>query len=449
MVLSQGGGQGSDKRPRHSSRFSGASFGGRDSFGRGHPPRPFQSALQASYSAPGGRGSHMQYSDQQSYSASSAPISAPPLQSFQGRQPQHPRACFTCGDTRHIARYCPRASSNYQHSGSRAMVQAPSVPQPVQPARGGCGGVRGGAQVARGRGQPAAGRPIEVVHGSRTQPRCYALPVRPKAEASDAVITGTVLVCSRDASVLFDPWSTYSYVSSYVVLYLVMPSDSLSAHVYVSTPMGDSIVVDRVNRSCIVVIRGLEARVDLLLLDMVDFDVILRMDWLSPYHAILDCHAKIVTLALSGLSRLEWRGTPGHYTRNVISYIKARRMVKKGHLAYLAYIRDFVPVVREFPEVFPSGAVDFCIDLALGNQPIPIPLYHMNLPELKELNEQLQDLFEKGFIRPSVSPWGALVLFVKKKDGSMRMCIDYWQLNKVTIKNKYPLSRIDDLFDQL
>jgi len=69
--------------------------------------------------------------------------------------------------------------------------------------------------------------------------------------------------------------------------------------------------------------------------------------------------------------------------------------------------------------------------------------------ELKELKEQLNDLLDKGFIRPSVSPWGAPVLFVRKKDGSLRMCIDYCQLNKVTIKNKYPLSRINDLFDQL
>ncbi|XP_070008780.1 uncharacterized protein [Nicotiana sylvestris] len=141
-----------------------------------------------------------------------------------------------------------------------------------------------------------------------------------------------------------------------------MPSDSLSDHVYMSTPVGDSILVDRVHRSCIVVIGGLETRVDLLLLDMIDFDIILGMDWLSPYHAILDCHAKTVTLALPGLPRLEWRGTPGYSTHSVISYVMAQRMVEKGCLAYLAYVRDssaevpsidFVPVVCEFPEVFP------------------------------------------------------------------------------------------------
>ena len=84
-----------------------------------------------------------------------------------------------------------------------------------------------------------------------------------------------------------------------------------------------------------------------------------------------------------------------------------------------------------------------------GTRPISIPPYRMAPAELKELKEQLQDLISKGFIRPSVYPWGAPVLFVKKKDGSMRICIDYRQLNKVTIRNKYPIPRIDDLFDQL
>ncbi|XP_070022420.1 uncharacterized protein [Nicotiana sylvestris] len=185
--------------------------------------------------------------------------------------------------------------------------------------------------------------------------------------------------------------------------------------------MSDSIIVDRVYRSCGVIIGGLKTRVDILLLDIVDFDVILGMDWLSPYHAILDYHAKTMTLALPGLPRLEWRGTPGHSTDKVISYMKARRMVEKGCLAYLAYVcdssaevpfMDSVPVVREFPEVFstdlpempPDRDISFCINLALGTQPISILQYRMASPELKELKEQLQDLLDKGFIRTSVLP---------------------------------------------
>ena len=84
-----------------------------------------------------------------------------------------------------------------------------------------------------------------------------------------------------------------------------------------------------------------------------------------------------------------------------------------------------------------------------GTEPIPIPPYRMAPPELRELKAQLEELLSKGFIRSSISPWGALVLFVKKKDESLLLCIDYRQLNRVTIRNQYPLPRIDELFDQL
>ncbi|KAG8498138.1 hypothetical protein CXB51_007053 [Gossypium anomalum] len=118
---------------------------------------------------------------------------------------------------------------------------------------------------------------------------------------------------------------------------------------------------------------------------------------------------------------------------------------------------EVVPVVCEFSDVFPEELpglppereVEFSIDLIPGTTPISIAPYRMAPTELKELKTQLQELVDRGFIRPSHSPWGAPVLFVKKKDGSLRLCIDYRQLNKVTIKNKYPLPRIDDLFDQL
>ncbi|WMV32638.1 hypothetical protein MTR67_026023 [Solanum verrucosum] len=104
----------------------------------------------------------------------------------------------------------------------------------------------------------------------------------------------------------------------------------------------------------------------------------------------------------------------------------------------------------DLPGMPPDRDIDFCIDLEPGTRPISIPPYRMGPTQLRGLKAQIQELLNKGFICPSASPWGALVLFVKKKNGSMRMCIDYRQLNKgVTIRNKYPLRRIDDLFDQL
>jgi hypothetical protein len=111
-----------------------------------------------------------------------------------------------------------------------------------------------------------------------------------------------------------------------------------------------------------------------------------------------------------------------------------------------------IPVVCDYPDVFievylglpPNREIEFSIDLVPSTKPIQKAPYRMAPTELKKLKEQLRELIDKGFIRPSVSPWGAPVLFVKKKDGSMRLCIDYQELNRVTIRNKYPLPRIND-----
>ena len=114
-------------------------------------------------------------------------------------------------------------------------------------------------------------------------------------------------------------------------------------------------------------------------------------------------------------------------------------------------------VVKDFPDVFPEELpsiphvreVELSIEILPGTTPTSRAPYRMAPTELKELKIQLQELLDKGFIRPSLSPWGAPVFFVKKKDGTLRMCIDYQQINKMTMKNKYPLPRIEDLFDQL
>ncbi|GJW62031.1 putative reverse transcriptase domain-containing protein, partial [Tanacetum coccineum] len=116
-----------------------------------------------------------------------------------------------------------------------------------------------------------------------------------------------------------------------------------------------------------------------------------------------------------------------------------------------------IPVVRKFPKFFPEDLpglppvrqVEFQIDLIPGATPVARAPYRLASSEMQELSNQLQELADRGFIRPSTSPWGARVLFVKKKDGSFRMFIDYRELNKLTVKNRYPLPRIDDLFDQL
>ncbi|GJQ99316.1 putative reverse transcriptase domain-containing protein [Tanacetum coccineum] len=150
----------------------------------------------------------------------------------------------------------------------------------------------------------------------------------------------------------------------------------------------------------------------------------------------------------------------------LISTMKARTLISHGCQGFLASVMDTslespnienLSVVREFADVFPdelpglppAREIEFGIELIPGAEPISKAPYRMAPVELKELKEQLQEMLDNGFIRPSVSPWGAPVLFVKKKDGSMRLCIDYRKLNRITIRNRYPLPRIDDLFDQL
>nr|GEZ68715.1 putative reverse transcriptase domain, aspartic peptidase domain protein [Tanacetum cinerariifolium] len=151
---------------------------------------------------------------------------------------------------------------------------------------------------------------------------------------------------------------------------------------------------------------------------------------------------------------------------HIISALQSRTLLSHGCEGFLATIHDTTsnvpsihdqPIVSEFLDVFPDELpgippvreVEFSIELISRADPISKAPYRMASIELKELKDQFQELLEQDFIRLIVSPWGAPVLFVKKKDGSMRLCIDYRELNKITIRNRYPLPRIDDLFDQL
>jgi hypothetical protein len=141
----------------------------------------------------------------------------------------------------------------------------------------------------------------------------------------------------------------------------------------------------------------------------------------------------------------------------IVAELRLKDEKKAGVHALMEKKLEDVLVVYEYPDVFPDELpgmppdrdIEFIIDLVPGTGPIAKRPYRMAADELAELKKQLQELTDKGFIRPSASPWGSPVLFVKKKDGSMRMCVDYHSLNAVTIKNKYPLPRIDDLLDQL
>ncbi|KAL2251426.1 UNVERIFIED_CONTAM: Transposon Ty3-G Gag-Pol polyprotein, partial [Sesamum indicum] len=260
--------------------------------------------------------------------------------------------------------------------------------------------------------------------------------------------------------------STCSFISRDLASHVHAKIEPFGHDLYVSMPVGGFVLVNTVVRSCPIVVEGVTLYADLVVIDLKEFDVILGMDWLASNHALVDCQTKEVMVKVNGQMKTVIVWERKVIPNCLISVVTAFNLIKERCEAYLASVHDTmkvspgvldVPMVREFPDVFPNELpglpphreVDFEIDTIPVVAPISIAPYRMALSELKELKKQLEELLDKGFIRPSSSPWGAPVLFVKKKDGSMRLCVDYRQLNRITIKNKYPLPWIDDLLDQL
>ncbi|GKB92267.1 putative reverse transcriptase domain-containing protein, partial [Tanacetum coccineum] len=307
---------------------------------------------------------------------------------------------------------------------------------------------------------------------AKAQAKVYAVG-NAGANPDNNVVTGTFLLNNRYASILFDTGADRSFVSTAFSSRIVITPTALDHDYNVELADGRIVGLNTIIRGCTLNLLNHPFNIDLMPVELGSFDVIIGMDWLAKYHAVIVCAEKIVRIPF-GDEILIVRGDGSsnkHGTRlNIISCTKAQEYLTKGCHVFLANITatkdedkskekrlEDVPVVQEFPEVFPEDLpgipptrqVEFRIDLVPGATPVARAPYRLAPSEMKELAEQLQELTDKGFIRPSSSPWGAPVLFVKKKDGSFRMCIDYRELNKLTVKNRYPLPRIDDLFDQL
>nr|GEX95330.1 putative reverse transcriptase domain-containing protein [Tanacetum cinerariifolium] len=258
------------------------------------------------------------------------------------------------------------------------------------------------------------------------------------------VVMGTFLLNNRYALILFDTGADRSFIS--------IAFSSL----------------------IVIILTTLDHGYDVELADdMGSFDVIIGMDWLVKYHAVIVWDEKLVRVPFGDEILIFHcdRSNNGHESQlNIISCTKTQRYLLKGCPIFLAHVTikeaedksrekrlEDVPIVQDFLEVFPEDLpgipptrqVEFQIDLVPGAELVAREPYRLAPSEMKELSDQLKELADKGFIRPSSSPWGASVLFVKKKDGSFWMCIGYRELNKLTVKNRYPLPRIDDLFDQL
>jgi hypothetical protein len=258
-----------------------------------------------------------------------------------------------------------------------------------------------------------------------------------------SVLMGTFSINDTPVKILFDSGATHSFINESLLDKLGLKGVQIQSAYKITTP-GGNITSHLVTFGVPPRLGSKVVRSNLITIKLGSMDVILGMEWMNQHKVILDILDRVVEINSP---------TFGHTTL----YLPFKDGTDS--CAYVTIISPLneIPVVCEYPDVFPDELpgmppdrdVELVIELHPGTAPISKRPYRMPPKELAELETQLQELLDKGYIRPSSSPWGCPALFVKKKDGSLRMCVDYRPLNAVTIKNKYQLPRIDVLFDQL
>jgi hypothetical protein len=256
-------------------------------------------------------------------------------------------------------------------------------------------------------------------------------------QETPGMIVGMFPVDSHIAKVLFDSGATHSFITASWVEAHNLPITTMSTPIQIDSA-GGRIRADSICLNVSVEIRGIGFPANLIVMGTQGIDVILGMNWLDKYQAIIRCDKRTIKL-VSPLGE-----------EVVVELVSPEP--RKGGCHQMAIDSkeadslETIKVVSEFPDVLPEDLpgmppewkVEFAIELLPGTAPISKRAYMVFGPELVELKKQIGELSEKGYIRPSTSPWAAPVLFVEKKDGTRRMCIDYRALNEVAIKNKYP-----------
>ncbi|XP_012482800.1 uncharacterized protein LOC105797361 [Gossypium raimondii] len=318
------------------------------------------------------------------------------------------RRCFRCGSTDHFIRDCQKNEGAIPAASQRL----------VSTVRGRESGR--GSSVSRGRGIRRSSDITTQQSEAKVPARAYVVRTREEGDAHD-VVTGIFLLYSEPVYTLIDPGSSHSYTNSKLVKLGKLKSEMSRVLIEVSSPLGQTVFVDRVCRRCPLMIHDKMFSVDLLIMPFGDFDIILGMDWLSEYGVILDCYKKKFSIQTEDGDRIEVNGIRTSRSTRIISAIKASKLLRQGCTACLAYVFNSdsvgsqcsqIRTVCQFPDVFPeelpgvppNREVEFAIEVYPGTAPIFIPPYRMSPTELKKLKVQLQDLLDRGFIRPSISP---------------------------------------------
>ncbi|GJV21340.1 reverse transcriptase domain-containing protein [Tanacetum coccineum] len=276
------------------------------------------------------------------------------------------------------------------------------------------------------------------------QGRAYMLRDK-NAQQDPNVVTGMFLLNQHLVRVLFDSGADRSFISLSLASMLNIPSITIDTFYNIEMADGNLVSTNTIIKGCTLTLLNQPFEIDLMPIKLGSFDVVIGMDWLSKYHAKILCDEKVVHIPIND-ETLIIQGDRSKTQLNLISCIKTKKYISRGCQVFMIQVMEKkadekrledIPVVKEFPDVFlenlpgipPVRQVEFQIDLIPGAAPVARTPYRLAPSEMQELSNQLQELTDRGFIRPSTSPWGAPVLFVKKKDGSFRMCICNTQKN--------------------
>jgi hypothetical protein len=296
--------------------------------------------------------------------------------------------------------------------------------------------------------------------------RIHAAVNNRQAKHQSTVLEMTCTVADQTLSILIDPGATESFISGAALKRIKVKAVEQDEFSFVEMASGAKQKVGGKVMGCALNVGEFFMRVNLYVTILGSYDVVIGMDWLEMHEAILNYKMKRLSLVDDEGQRWVIVGWNQGVSLRFVSSLQLRKSMHKGCKIYailalnekgVAEGLEHLPVVKEFADVFleelpglpPERELEFTIDLKLGTEPIARTPYQMSTLELQELKMQLKELLDLGLIHPSVSPWGAPVIFIRKKYGLWRLCIDYRQLSKATIKNQYPLPRIDDLFDQM